>query len=147
MPHYPEEFPGKSPETLIDSARMILVTYQMSDTACPESARAIILLTEALAELDARTRDRYKRNVLGTSHRLSTSYPQAALSRVYTDSRHIYGERGIMPSKRTLELIVVTVIAMKPVFGLLHLWSAKALNEDNPGTLKHGVAEVLTVIA
>jgi hypothetical protein len=46
-----------------------------------------------------------------------------------------------------LELIIVATIALKPVFGMLHLWSKKTLDEQNPGTIRHGAAEILTVIA
>ena len=51
-----------------------------------------------------------------------------------------------MPTRRTLELIVVTVISMRPVFGMLHLWSKKTLDNPNSGKVAHGVAEVLTVV-
>jgi len=52
-----------------------------------------------------------------------------------------------MPTKRTLELIIVTTVALHPVFGMLRLWSKKTLDSENMGSLKHGVAEVLAVIA
>lgn len=36
---------------------------------------------------------------------------------------------------------------MWPIKGSLHVWSKKTLDSENTGTFKHGVAEVLTVIA
>lgn len=51
-----------------------------------------------------------------------------------------------MPTRRILELTVVTVIAMRPVFGLVKLWSRKTLDNSQPGSVSHGVAEVLTVV-
>lgn len=51
-----------------------------------------------------------------------------------------------MPTRRTLELAVVTVVAMRPVFGLVRLWSRKTLDNSQPGSIAHGVAEVLTVV-
>jgi hypothetical protein len=51
-----------------------------------------------------------------------------------------------MPTRRTLELIIVASLALKPVLGMVHLWSKKTLDEENPGSVKHGVAEILTVV-
>ena len=51
-----------------------------------------------------------------------------------------------MPTRRTLELIVVTIIAIKPVFGLVRLWSAKTLASTPPGNPVHQVAEVTHII-
>jgi len=51
-----------------------------------------------------------------------------------------------VPSRRILELIVVTTVAMRPVFGLVRLWARKTLDSQNPGTVSHGLAEVLTVV-
>ncbi len=52
-----------------------------------------------------------------------------------------------MPTRRTMELIVVTVLLMKPVTALAKLWSHKTLGTTQPGTVVHGVAEVVTVIS
>lgn len=51
-----------------------------------------------------------------------------------------------MPSRRILELIVVTTVAMRPVFGLVKLWSRKTLDSNAPGGVSHGLAEILTVV-
>lgn len=50
-----------------------------------------------------------------------------------------------MPTRRTLELIVVTIIAIKPVFGMVRLWSHKTLATTPPGSVAHGAAEILNV--
>lgn len=51
-----------------------------------------------------------------------------------------------MPTRRIFELIVVTGLALRPVFGLGRLWAAKAFMTSQPGTLTHGAAEVVAVI-
>ena len=52
-----------------------------------------------------------------------------------------------MPTRRTLELIVIAAIAIRPVFGLVRLWSHKTLATTPPGSVVHGVAEVGSVVA
>jgi hypothetical protein len=42
--------------------------------------------------------------------------------------------------------MVVTAILMRPAMSLLHVWSAKTLGQQAPGTFAHGVAEVTTVV-
>jgi hypothetical protein len=51
-----------------------------------------------------------------------------------------------VPTRRILELIVVTGIAMRPVFGMVRLWSRKTLDNSTAGSVSHGVAEILTVV-
>lgn len=51
-----------------------------------------------------------------------------------------------MPTRRTLELIVITVVALKPVFGLLRLWSARNLASTPPGSVTHQAAEVVHIV-
>ena len=51
-----------------------------------------------------------------------------------------------MPTRRTLELIVITVVALKPVFGLIRLWSAKTLATTPPSTAAHQAAEVVHIV-
>lgn len=51
-----------------------------------------------------------------------------------------------MPTRRVLELTVVTIIAMRPVFGLVRLWTRKTLDASTPGSVSHGLAEILTVV-
>lgn len=52
-----------------------------------------------------------------------------------------------MPTRRTLELIVIAAIAIRPVFGMVRLWSHKTLATTPPGSVVHGVAEVGSVVA
>ena len=51
-----------------------------------------------------------------------------------------------MPTRRTLELIVVAAVALKPVFGLVRLWSHKTLATAPVGSVAHGAAEIANVI-
>lgn len=51
-----------------------------------------------------------------------------------------------MPSRRILELIIVTSISVRPVFGMMRLWARKTLDSQNPGSVSHGLAEILTVV-
>lgn len=51
-----------------------------------------------------------------------------------------------MPTRRIMEMALVVAIFVRPAFGLVHLWAAKTLGEQQPGSLAHGVAEVVTVI-
>lgn len=51
-----------------------------------------------------------------------------------------------MPSRRTMELVIVTVVLLHPVIRMAHLWAAKHLaTSSNPVT--GTVAEVISVIA
>lgn len=52
-----------------------------------------------------------------------------------------------MPTRRTLELIIVAAIAVKPVFALAKLWSHKTLVTSPPGSLAHGAAEIGAVVS
>ena len=52
-----------------------------------------------------------------------------------------------MPTRRQLELMVVVVLAMKPVTALAKLWAHKTLASTKTGGLAHGTAEIVTVIA
>jgi hypothetical protein len=51
-----------------------------------------------------------------------------------------------MPTRRTLELIVVSILATKPVFGMIKLWSIRTLASAPHGTVLHGAAELGSVI-
>lgn len=51
-----------------------------------------------------------------------------------------------MPTRRILELTVVTVLLMHPLVAMVRLWAAKTLGEAAPGGLAHGVAEVGSVV-
>jgi hypothetical protein len=50
-----------------------------------------------------------------------------------------------MPTRRTMELIVVTVVLLHPVIRMAHIWAAKHLaTSSNPAT--GTVAEVISVV-
>lgn len=51
-----------------------------------------------------------------------------------------------MPTRRTLELIVIVGIAIKPVFGMVKLWSIRTLATAPAGSVLHGAAEIGSVI-
>lgn len=51
-----------------------------------------------------------------------------------------------MPTRRMFELMVVTVILAAPALGTVKLWAKKTLATHDPGTLSHGVGEVLVVL-
>lgn len=51
-----------------------------------------------------------------------------------------------MPTRRILEVIIVTGVLMRPAFGVLHLWGLKTLNTSPEDSFIHGVAEVVTVL-
>ena len=52
-----------------------------------------------------------------------------------------------MPTRRTLELIVVTIIAIHPVFAVIKLWSHKTVATAPHGSVARGVAEIGNVVA
>jgi len=52
-----------------------------------------------------------------------------------------------LPTRRTLELIVVTVIAMRPLMAVVKLWSHKTLATTPVGSVAHGAAEIGSVVA
>jgi hypothetical protein len=51
-----------------------------------------------------------------------------------------------VPSRRILELTIVTIVAMRPVFGLVRLWGRKTLDSAAPGSVTYGLAEVIAVV-
>lgn len=51
-----------------------------------------------------------------------------------------------MPSRRIFELTILTIILMRPVFGMMHVETRRLLDSQQPGTFLHGVAEVATVV-
>jgi len=51
-----------------------------------------------------------------------------------------------MPTRRTLELIVIAGLAMRPVFALGRVWSHKTVVTAPPGTVMHGIASIGVVV-
>jgi len=58
-------FNGATVEVLIRAAHMRLEEFQRSPLACSQNREALGMLISALAVLDDRTRERYKRGILG----------------------------------------------------------------------------------
>jgi hypothetical protein len=52
-----------------------------------------------------------------------------------------------VPTKRTMELVVITVILLKPVTALAKLWAHKTLGTAQPGSVSYGTAEIVSVIS
>lgn len=52
-----------------------------------------------------------------------------------------------MPTRRTMELVVITVLLLKPVTALAKLWSHKTLGTSQPGSISYGAAEIVSVIS
>jgi len=52
-----------------------------------------------------------------------------------------------MPTRRTLELIVITVVLMHPVAALVKLWSHKTLATSPEGSVPHRAAEIGAVVS
>jgi len=51
-----------------------------------------------------------------------------------------------MPTRRIMELIIVCGLLMRPAFGLMHIEARKLLNEQQPGSILHGIAEIGVVV-
>jgi hypothetical protein len=51
-----------------------------------------------------------------------------------------------VPTRRIMELIVVTDVLLRPVFGTVRIWAHKKLGTSQPGGIIHGVAEVLVIL-
>lgn len=51
-----------------------------------------------------------------------------------------------MPNRRTFELIIVTGALLRPVFGGMRLWAVKTMGTTQPGSILHGVAEVVAIL-
>lgn len=51
-----------------------------------------------------------------------------------------------MPTRRTLELIVVAGLALRPVFALGKVWSHKTVVTAPRGSLMHGIASIGVVV-
>lgn len=51
-----------------------------------------------------------------------------------------------MPTRRTMELVVITVVLMKPAFGVVRLWTSKTLGTYPPGSIQHKIAATSAVV-
>ena len=52
-----------------------------------------------------------------------------------------------MPTRRTMELIVITVVLMHPVVALAKLWAHKTLATSAEGSVSHESAKIVSVIS
>lgn len=50
-----------------------------------------------------------------------------------------------MPTRRMLELMVITAVLVHPVMGLARLWAMKTLATAPPGSFLHGTAEAILI--
>lgn len=51
-----------------------------------------------------------------------------------------------MPTRRIFELMIVVAIAVRPAFGLAHMWAVKALGTSPEGSIVHKTGEIVSVI-
>lgn len=51
-----------------------------------------------------------------------------------------------MPTRRILELSIVTALLVRPAFGLVRIWASKTLGTQKNGTVLHSVAEIAAVV-
>lgn len=51
-----------------------------------------------------------------------------------------------MPTRRILEVSVLTVVLCKPIFGMLRLWAHRTLGSAQPSSIPHGIAEIVSVV-
>jgi hypothetical protein len=51
-----------------------------------------------------------------------------------------------VPTRRIMELIVVTDVLLKPAFGTVRLWAHRTLGVAQPGSFRYGIAEVLVIL-
>lgn len=56
-------------------------------------------------------------------------------------------ERGHpMPTRRTMAVVIITMVAAKPVFGLIKCWAGRKLSDPQSGTLTNGAAQIAAVV-
>lgn len=51
-----------------------------------------------------------------------------------------------MPTRRIFELIIITNVLFWPARSTVHLWGQKQLTQRAPGTVMHGLGEVLVTL-
>jgi hypothetical protein len=50
-----------------------------------------------------------------------------------------------VPTRRILELMIITGVLLHPVMGLARLWSMKTLATAPQGSVMHGLAEAILI--
>lgn len=53
---------------------------------------------------------------------------------------------GGTPSRRILEMTLLTIGLSRPVFGTMRLWAVKTMSTTQPGTFIHTTAEVVAIL-
>lgn len=56
------------------------------------------------------------------------------------------GSGGGAPSRRILEVTLITIALARPVFGSARLWAIKTMANTTPGTFMHTTAEVVAIL-
>jgi hypothetical protein len=51
-----------------------------------------------------------------------------------------------MQTRRILELAIAVNVLMKPIEGMARIWAHKTLGTTQPGSIAHGVAEIVVVM-
>jgi len=51
-----------------------------------------------------------------------------------------------MPTRRTMAVVIITMIAAAPVLGLAKVWASRKLAEPTTSSLTQGAAEIASVI-
>jgi hypothetical protein len=51
-----------------------------------------------------------------------------------------------MQTRRILELAIAVDVLLTPVKGMVRIWAHKTLGETQPGSIRHGVAEIVVVM-
>jgi hypothetical protein len=51
-----------------------------------------------------------------------------------------------MPTRRIMELVIVTDVLLQPVKGMARIWAHKTLGTTQPGSILHGIAEIVVIM-
>lgn len=51
-----------------------------------------------------------------------------------------------MPTRRIFEAIVVVDVLLQPIKGVARIWAHKTLGTTQPGSIMHGIAEIVVVM-
>lgn len=55
------------------------------------------------------------------------------------------GDRAV-PTRRILEVTLITIALARPVFGSARLWAIRTMANTTPGTFMHTTAEVVAIL-
>lgn len=51
-----------------------------------------------------------------------------------------------MPTRRIMELVIITSVALQPIYGMARIWGHKTLGTSQPGSILHGLAEIVVIM-